>query len=91
MLETVGMSSMFSDVFECSWTFPMFLLTDMGINFGIGFLRIHHPKALSTLLHCCRARRIGLMVPIVFFMFAVDHEVGYEAFFGMGSLTGPCR
>ena len=60
ILETVGMSSMFSDVFECSWTFPMFLLTDMGINFGIGFLRIHHPKALSTLLHCCRARRIGL-------------------------------
>ena len=60
ILETVGMSSMLADVFECSRTFPMFLLTDMGINFGIGFRWIHHPKALSTLLHCCRARRIGL-------------------------------
>ena len=76
-----------------SWTFWIFLLTDMGFNSTlVSFIgRIHHSSPFLNFYIAAGRGKSFSPIPNVFFMPAMEHEVGYGILFKMGSLTGSCR
>ena len=76
-----------------SWTFWIFLLTDMGFNSTlVSFIgRIHHSSPFLNFYIAAGRGKSFSPIPNVFFMPAMEHEVGYGISLKMGSLTGSCQ
>ena len=71
---------MFSDV-------PCLPSADMGIQFDIGYLWIHHLEPFQ-IFFIAAGYGESFSEPSVFFLLIIVQEVGDGAYFGKGSLTG---